>query len=236
MRNIIEKTEKQRGCGYRKPGGMYFVSSGSGMGCCKLPFPLHVCPTCSGGIKQSRGFTWVNSDLFKVEGCTAGNASSMVCPMNRHSHKVGLMWVGTKFYPTTTDFNNEAFGMGISKRIAQIPKDFKIGEDWIFLAHPRAITKKFNTEEMFDYLTNGGQGHQDGDHIYTPGIFRAFQPTAIEYVVKGDETDEELDRLEKRGLTLVKVIPVIGDDASGSMKAPEPNFGDDEKYIGDWQQ
>ena len=34
----------------------------------------------------------------------------------------------------------------------------------------------------------------------------AFQPTAIEYVVKGDETEEELEALEARGIEPVKVI------------------------------
>ena len=40
---------------------------------------------------------------------------------------------------------------------------------------------------------------------YQPGIFSMFIPTAIEYVVTGTETAEELDALENRGLTLVAV-------------------------------
>lgn len=52
-------SEAKRGCGYRKVGGLYLVSSGAGLPCDRLPFPLTVCPTCSCGIKPSRGWTWV---------------------------------------------------------------------------------------------------------------------------------------------------------------------------------
>lgn len=38
-----------------------------------------------------------------------------------------------------------------------------------------------------------------------PGIFHAFRPTAIEYVTRGDETAEEIEALDKRGTTPVKV-------------------------------
>lgn len=196
MRNIIEKVERARGCGMRKSKGIYFVSTGIGIPCCKLPFLLHVCPTCNGGIKQARGFTWINTDLFKGEGgCIQPYMAGDPCPMQNFGQRVGLMWVGEKFYPTPEHFTKEANEMGVSKRIAQIPKDFVVGQDWIFLAHPKAVAGiKINENGVEE------QG-------YGPGIFHAFKPTAIEYVVKGDETDEELDRLEKRGLTLVKVIP-----------------------------
>ena len=39
----------------------------------------------------------------------------------------------------------------------------------------------------------------------TWGIFHAFKPSAIEYVVHGGESADELERLEKRGITLVDV-------------------------------
>jgi hypothetical protein len=45
----------------------------------------------------------------------------------------------------------------------------------------------------------------DEPKLYTPGIFHMFKPSAVEYVVKGDESDEKLADLEKRGITPVKV-------------------------------
>ena len=41
--------------------------------------------------------------------------------------------------------------------------------------------------------------------VFKPGIFHAFRPSAIEYIVTGEETTEELEAMEKRGFTLVEV-------------------------------
>lgn len=185
---IYTRVESARGCGYRKAGGLYFVSDGPGAPCCKLPFALTVCPCCNSGIKQSRGFTWVNSNLFSREPCTAGNDGA--CPMTFKNQKVGLMWVGEKYYPTADHFTREAQAMGISKRIAQIPNDFKVGETWIYLAHPKAVSA-INNKGAIDFA---------------PGVFRAFRPQRIEYIVTGKETEEQLKAFEKRGFSLVKVI------------------------------
>jgi len=48
---------------------------------------------------------------------------------------------------------------------------------------------------------------QESEPIYEKGLFYAFKPTAIEYVVKGTETEQELLDKEKRGFTLVKIVP-----------------------------
>jgi hypothetical protein len=56
--------EKPRGCGRRKPGGLYLVAPGDGAPCCKLPIKLDVCPTCHAGIKPARGWTWVDGDAL----------------------------------------------------------------------------------------------------------------------------------------------------------------------------
>lgn len=51
-----------------------------------------------------------------------------------------------------------------------------------------------------------------------PGVFKFFRPDRIEYVITGNETDEELTAIEKRGITLVEVrhvgepVPMEFDD------------------------
>ena len=97
------------------------------------------------------------------------------------------MWVGEKHYKTPGHFLKEANSMGISKRIATVPRDFVVGETWIMLAHMKAVIDPHGKEEP------------------KPGIFRAFRPTAIEYVVTGKEAEAELDKMEERGFTLVDV-------------------------------
>jgi len=99
--------------------------------------------------------------------------------------RAGLLWVGEKFY-TTNKFLTEAATRGISRRIATVPHGFKVGETWIYFAHKKAIP--------------GQNGNPD-----SAGIFAAFQPIRIEYVVKGNESDDELRKLGKRGFTLVDV-------------------------------
>ena len=52
------------------------------------------------------------------------------------------------------------------------------------------------------------QKKEDLKDCYKAGIVYAFRPERIEYVIKGNESTKELDKLVSRGITLVKVIPV----------------------------
>lgn len=202
MTTIIKKTESARGCGYRKPGGFYLVSAGIGSPCFKLPILLEVCPCCGSGIKPARGFTWINSSLFAGpcgKNQTAQGCGS--CPLGIPGQKMGLLWVGEKFYKFPADFTREAIVKGISRRISQIPHDFEIGKTWIVLGHRRAIAQFFH----FGETTMLAQ-KSEPSVTYKPGIFHAFRPSAIEYVVTGKETDEDLERLTRRGITPVEVV------------------------------
>lgn len=197
MANIRISYEHARGCGYRKKGGMYMVSGGLVKACERLPIYLHVCPVCGGGIKFSRAWTWINpAKLIGLE-CAFETKDCRPCAIKLSGEKAGLIWVGEKFYSTTRDFTQEAIRQGICRRIQTIPHDFKLGETWIYLAHKKAVEGK------------------------EPGIFGLYKPERIEYVVKGDETEEELAKLEKRKITLVDVRPVqteIGANSEESKK------------------
>jgi hypothetical protein len=105
--------------------------------------------------------------------------------------RVGLLWIGEAHYKSIQDFTAEAASMGLSRRISAVPRDFKLGETWVWLAHPKAI------------VMSPAEGEKDPE--YAPGVFHVFKPSRIEYVVKGTETEEDMDALEKRGLTLVQV-------------------------------
>ena len=185
MATIHTQIEGKRGCGYKKPGGIYLISSGIGQQCMKLPIPLIVCPCCGNGIKPSRGWTWINWQLIKDHPCQKPGCKGCI-PFDGSQNKFGLLWIGEKFYNSPEQFTHEAKRLGVSRRISSVPRGFKIGETWILVAHRKTIRAK--------------------DNEYFPGIFHAFKPTSIEYVVKGTETDDELDKLEKRGFWLIKVI------------------------------
>lgn len=188
MPTVHIRYEPERGCGYRKPGGLYFVSKGAGSTCCRLPFELKVCPTCGQGVKFSRGFTWINSDLFLTTFCT--DQKNVGCPADWINEKLGLLWVGEKYY-TVDSFTRESNAIGISKRIASVPNDFVVGETWIALAHIKAVVK----------FVVGESGKMQAK--FAPGVFMFFRPTAVEYVIAPGDTDAKLDALEKRGFTLV---------------------------------
>ncbi len=199
--------ESRRGCGYRKVGGLYLVADGNGVSCCRLPIELNVCPCCGGGIKQSRGWTWINPVLMfgevckpKCNSCPAGNPALL-------GDQAGLLWVGEQFYKTADEFNAEAGEIGISKRIAAIPRNFKLGETWVLLAHPKAVKVEVKSEN--DLIP----------HIeYRPGVFRIFRPERLEKIITETmaKDKDEMQRLEKAGITPV-IVPDDDVDHMGSV-------------------
>jgi hypothetical protein len=194
--NIKTVIEKKRGCGYREPGGLYLRTDGTGRICGALPIELVVCPTCHQGIKPARGWTWINiAALVEVRGCNRKEGCGD-CPIaDAKIQTSGLIWVGEKFYKTPADFSRESNDMGISRRIAMVPRGFKLGETWVALAHRKAIP---DFEAALDKVQT--------EKLFKPGIFHIFKPSRIEYVVKEFDPQDKLERLEKRGITLVKVV------------------------------
>jgi hypothetical protein len=215
--NIDVRTDRQRGCGWRKPGGLYLVSSGLAAPCGALPIRLDRCPCCGNGIKATRGWTWIDAGLLLAPAVALCGGPPAVnldrfgaapscsrCPLPRLTGKHGLLWIGGQFYKSPADFTREAAEMGVSRRLSQLPKDFKLGETWVFVAHREAIGEP--CPECAACKT-GDRCERCGmtGTVYRPGIFHAFKPSAVEYVVKGDETEEALARLVKRGITPVRV-------------------------------
>lgn len=193
MAQIETRYDSERGCGWRKPGGLYLVSGELTVSCGRLYLSLSVCHTCGCGVKASRGWTWVNLPTLVAENeptkCDKSYCSQ--CPLNPHRapERMGLLWVGEQFYKTPDAWIREAEHQGASRRIAAVPKDFVVGETWVLMAHRKAIQRL----------------NEKGELSYTPGLIHAFKPTAIEYVIRGDESDEELDRMAKRGITPIRI-------------------------------
>jgi len=176
--------DSRRGCGWRKPGGLYLVSGGLTKPCGKLPFLLIRCPCCGAGIKPTRGWTWIAPPLlFSRDPCESVNHCKPCSLGGAMPDKAGLLWIGEQFYATPDSFTKEALRLGISRRISQVPKDFKVGMTWVFLAHRKT------------YI----------DGTFAPAIFHAFLPDKIQYVVTGKEMEAELAAIVERGITPVIV-------------------------------
>ena len=213
MATVHVSVEGARGCGHRQPGGKYLVSGGLSEPCPKLPIELCKCPTCGGGIRQARGFTWILPHPLLDPGAHGTPSHDRVCPLGQdytiaHWHegeRAGLIWIGASFYPTPESFMEEAARMGVSRRIAQVPRDLVVGETWVALAHPKAIPGECeHGAPAGNPCSKCEHGESTGEWL--GGVITFFRPTAIEYVVKGEETEEELDALEARGFRLVRVV------------------------------
>lgn len=218
MRTSVEGA---RGCGYRQPGGLYLVSDGAGEDCDRLPAEMHVCPTCSQGIKPARGFTYVDGGALFPPEYHGGDAHNARCPFGRWGDdgasrlgRCGLLWIGESFYRTPGEFAAEADRMGISRRITAVPRDFVVGETWVLLGHRKAVKAGVIDQETEDQYATLQDALDAGVHAsalaewWKPGIFYVFRPQRVEYVVsEADENDPEfLASLVKRGIEPVKVI------------------------------
>lgn len=198
MATVTTVTDSKRGCGWRKPGGLYLMSDGLGQSCPLLPHHLHVCPTCGHGIKPTRGgWTWVDPDeMMPHHADVEGSRRHQGCPLNDRGlmgEKAGLMWIGGSYYPTPESWLAEGKAMGFSRRVTGVPRGLVPGETWILTAHRKV------------HLGWEGEGDDRVPQL-GPAVFHLWIPARVEYVLKGTEDEEELEALEARGLTLVKVV------------------------------
>ena len=171
---VTELKEFQRGCGYRKKGGTYMVDlDAQDIPIEGMPIELSVCPCCNAGIKFSRGFQWIQPKVLFGS--------------DEHPERAGLIWIGAGFYDTPKKFISEASVLGVSRRLATIPRGLVLGETRIYLAHRAAII--------------------DASRVPTTvaGVFGWFVPTKLQYIVKDEDTDATIAAKQKRGIETVRV-------------------------------
>lgn len=217
MNNIkLVVNESRRGCGFRKPGGIYLVTDPGGFSCPALPIPMSVCPCCGEGIRAARGWTWIapgpwieKLDKTICNQCTIGYAGACLIHQSSSVARVGLIWVGEHYYKNPNEFLTEMVELGVSRRVPAIPQGFKIGETIVWLGHRKAAHSRCDlcdgsgvVNEMSAIQCPDCKG---AGHTTAPGVFSVFRPQRIEYILTGNETDAELERLESRGVSLVKL-------------------------------
>jgi len=207
--------EAKRGCGYRKVGNIYLCIDPEAISlpCDRLPYPLETCHCCGAGFEFSRGWRWFHpTSLFKCDHpldpfcmeCACGDLP-MVCPtcfptqifgctsdLPENQTRAGMLWVGKANY-TPGEFTQEAIRMGISRRIHTIPRDFVVGQTWVYLAHLDAVSTYDRTEQ---------------EDATKPGLIMAYRPSRIEMIVTETQSNDGdfMEALEDRGLTPV-VVP-----------------------------
>lgn len=200
-------TEKKRGCGYRKVGGLYLVGEGRAFVCDSLPLQLFPCDCCGFEVPFTRGFMWVKKQYTGKLNYVHRNGRPLckclphcpIChPENNGQERYGFMWVGQKYY-NPTSFAKEAETVGVCKRIGDIPKGLKLGETWVLLAHLKVPIYKTG------FMNPNGLANSEPEK--KPAVFYAFRPVRVEKLIwKSKATKKRLKELEKQGITPV-IIP-----------------------------
>ena len=200
MADIPTVIDSKRGCGWRTPGGLYMITAGEALSCGLLPLMLHNCPACGHGFKPTRSYQPIEParlwlDLPERCGLEICGSCPLAFPHIATLGKAWLMWCGKSYYPTPESWLKEAREQGVSRRINAIPKGFMLGHSWVFMAHEKAVP----TADLFQR-----EGYEPGE--ITGAVYSVFKPEAIQYVVKGDEPEDELERMRERGITPVHVV------------------------------
>lgn len=208
--NVETVIEDVRACGYREPGksgvSLYLMGRGDFEPCERLPFPLAVCPCCGGGIGFFRGFKWIipeqlfnpsNNPVCDVSIEDHNHHLCVMCNPARVGERAGLMWIGEAFY-TPEQFTREARAVGISKKVASIPRGFKLGKDIIYLAHRKAVV---------DF--------SDTDDPVRAGVFMSFCPLQVDIVIDDSNNVPERavslkEKLGDRARIIVVKKPQMG--------------------------
>lgn len=145
------------------------------------------------------------------------------CPLCKNPKavgKAGLLWIGEKFYKTPNEFMREGREMGFSRRVHAVPRNFKVGETWVMLAHPKGIGcadcegtgASANPADIEDpsCLMCHGTGK-------LPAIFTLWRPTRIEKLyVESQRDSEETKKAIEQGITPV-FVPDDDPDHQGSV-------------------
>lgn len=213
--------ETERGCGWRQIGGIYLVDDGGSVQCDGLPVELKTCPCCEFKVKQSRSMQAVHAGylggLMRGHDCHEDFDGCPLCYFSCYYHaqkllpvkeqkKLGvptefyLMFVSKEFY-TPESFVAEAVKQGISKRISpnSLPKNFRVGHDWVFLAHKEVPFRGDLSREECD------MGMLQAEPEFKRAIFYAFKPKRLELLLwKGTDAQTIAD-YEQAGYAVVLI-------------------------------
>ena len=90
--------------------------------------------------------------------------------------------------------------MGVSKRIAEIPKGLVLGKTWVLLAHPKVpFWEKAPQKTLDPKLPNV--------RVEKPAIFYAFRPQRVEFLLwEKEATREKIEQLKAKGITPI-IVP-----------------------------
>lgn len=214
----------ERGCGFVQLHGLYFVSGQFVKDCDRPIIEIPQCECCGNTLKFNLGQTKINPQrLFgnhskEVLNFETGETSHLECRDKEscllcYPKEFALLdWVGQKFY-SMESFNKEAAKMGVSRKLAtqhgELPAGFKVGETPIYFAMKGII------DEVRGQNIISGKIHKKD------GVFMAFVPTRLEYMIY----EEEITKHSKTAHKLKEKFETSSEtDKYGNKFLPEANF------------
>lgn len=208
--------------------GVYLEGDAASFACGRVPLLLQPCPTCRHAINFTRGLQEIvpSAMLHSAGACSKAPAVYLTtkfpdgpcagCPMERAlaEPSAGLMFVGSRFYPTPESFTEEAARLGVSKRIKwPLPKFVQPGKTWVFLAHEKGHRAPCASCGVPPYVlegvATGGQGCEackGKGHTFTPAIFYAFVVKRVVKIVSDAMPEAYLEKIRAQGLEPV-IVP-----------------------------
>jgi hypothetical protein len=115
---------------------------------------------------------------MELEGFTEGTQCKHCQGTGKAAPRVGLLWVGREFYPESSGFIDEAVTLGVSKRLATVPRNLVLGKTWVMLASKHLLPcPKCPPDDVCETC----EGKKTGS-----AVFYAFKPTRLEMIVTAD--------------------------------------------------
>jgi len=242
--------ESARGCGYRKAGGLYLVGGGIGVPCDRLPYEIHECPCCHSAISKQTiaNLQWLDigkyvkgphmvremrpllsapgEGVVDEERCLEAQTQRCTfCAAPELMGEVLVHWVGEEFYTTPADFIAEGIQQGFSRRIKSVPQGFKLGKTYVFLAHPKAVTKQVEVPPEKAARLLGDPLAEAYEQQGFPGFFYIWIPQRLEKIFdESQRGGEEVAAAEKRGIVPV-FVPDNDPDHHGSVHKKKAKDG-----------
>jgi hypothetical protein len=245
--------EPERGCGYRKPGGLYLVNDGPGVPCDRLPVPIAPCACCGFEPNQIRSHQWLPGRFLGdhvLQAFRTGDETRNEDPYDRFP----IGWRACSDHKSRR-WSEQAGGFVTGRDPICVPSDEPRLLMWVGKKHYTpstfadearrlGISKRVpvipeglvlgetwvvlaHPDACHDGLTWGLRWlFGDGEVLTSPGVFQAFVPTRAEIVLRESEaTPARLELEGKRGVDVV-IIPDGAADARLSWRPGEPRPAD----------
>lgn len=226
--HVEVRREKRRGCGYRKPSksgvGIYLVADGLSAPCGLLPFLLEICPCCGGGIKATRGWTWIEPSLLfgSVQPLRAlageGEPECELATLRLERDFQGNRWpLGEASPCRTCPMGSPPKGkhglLWVGGGFYTRPEDFTREAQRMGVSRKiQAIPRGFELGTTWVYLAHRTAIWDKASEKMLPGIFSAFKPRAIDLVIDDPNSvparvESIVEQFGEANVNVIKVIP-----------------------------